>query len=513
MPITRRHFVSSAAAFLIQDKDRPALPCGIASGDVTAESAVIWSRCDRPAQMIVEWDTSDSFRNARRVPGPAALESSDFTTKIELAGLPAGEIIFYRVRYEDLANPRVSSEPAAGRFRTAPAAPRDVSFVFSADTGGQGFGINRDWGGMRLYETMRRARPDLFIHCGDLIYADNPMPAEVRLDDGTVWKNVVTEAKSKVAETLQEYRGNFAYNLLDENLRRFNAEVPQVVQWDDHETRNNWYPGQIIEDPRYQVKSASLLAARGRRAFFEYTPIRSSLRDPERIYRSFRYGPLLDLFLLDERTYRGPNTANRQAAAGGETAFLGRGQLDWLKQALRASRATWKVISSDMPIGITVRDGPDRFEAVANGDGPALGRELEIAELLRFLKASRIRNVVWITGDIHYCAAHYYDPARAQFTGFDPFWEFVAGPIHAGTFGPGRLDNTFGPQLKFLGIPPGMKGNRPPSDGLQFFGQIRIDARTRALTSSLHDLEGKQIYSVELEPPGAAGRARNLRRL
>ena len=67
---------------------------------------------------------------------------------------------------------------------------------------------------------------------------------------------------------------------------------------------------------------------------------------------------------------------------------------------------------------------------------------------------------------MHYCAAHHYHPTRARFTEFDPFWEFVAGPLHAGTFGPGTLDATFGPEVKFNGIPPGMKPNRPPSEGL-----------------------------------------------
>ena len=85
------------------------------------------------------------------------------------------------------------------------------------------------------------AEPDLFIHCGDTIYADRPLPPEVKLDDGTMWKNVVTEAKSKVAETLDDYRGNYKYNLLDEHMRRFNADVPQAVLWDDHEVRDNWY--------------------------------------------------------------------------------------------------------------------------------------------------------------------------------------------------------------------------------------------------------------------------------
>src|SRR5215831_3280160 len=111
---------------------------------------------------------------------------------------------------------------------------------------------------------------DFFLHSGDQIYADGPIKAAVALDDGTVWRNLTTEAKSKVAETLADFRGNFAYNMLDENRRRFAAEVPYLVQWDDHETRNNWYPGQLIGDERYRVRSASLLAAFAKRAMFEY---------------------------------------------------------------------------------------------------------------------------------------------------------------------------------------------------------------------------------------------------
>jgi len=109
-----------------------------------------------------------------------------------------------------------------------------------------------------------------------------------------------------------------------------------------------------------------------------------------------------------------------------------------------------------------------------------------------------VKNVVWITADVHYCAAHHYDPARARFTEFDPFWEFVAGPLNAGTFGPNVLDATFGPEAKFIGIPPGMKGNRPPSDGFQFFGTLTADARHRSLTARLHNLAGDILYTIEL---------------
>jgi alkaline phosphatase D len=348
---------------------------------------------------------------------------------------------------------------------------------------------------------MRLARPDFFIHTGDTIYADSPVPPEVRLPDGTLWKNLVTPAKSKVAETLEEFRGNYTYNFLDENVRRFNAEIPQIVLWDDHEVKNNWYPGMSLEsDERYREKNSTALIASARRAFLEHAPIRLSSGAVPPIYRSCSYGPLLEVFAIDLRTYRGPNTTNRQAAPGAETVHAGARQLAWLKRALRSSTATWKIIASDLPIGLIVRDGATTFEAVANADaGPPLGRELEMADLLRFMQQQRIRNVVWVTGDVHYAAAHHYDPQRAHFKDFDPFWEFVAGPLHAGTFGPNDLDGTFGPEVRFSSVKPGAPANRPPSDGQQFFGFSRISARTQVMTVELRNLAGETIYEISLE--------------
>jgi alkaline phosphatase D len=493
-----------APAIVTAEAARPEIPSGTSAGDVTAGRATLWSRTDRPARMVVEYATTDSFADTRRVVGPAALEDTGFTARVELSGLPAGQRIAYRVLFQDLSNLKAWSLPSAGSFRTPPTRASDVLLAWSADTAGQGWGINPDWGGMRLYETMRRASPDVFIHVGDTIYADQPIRPEVALDDGTVWRNLVTPAKSKVAETLEDFRGNHLYNLMDENVRRFNAEVAQIVMWDDHEVHDNWYPTEVLDtDSRYAVKSVALLAGRAKRAFFEHHPIRLDPEDAERVYRAYAYGPAVEVFALDMRTYRGPNSPNRQDSLGPDSAILGAAQVEWLAQRLAASPATWKVIASDMPLGLVVRDGPSDFEAVANGDGgPARGRELEIARLLGLLKQRRVRNVVWVTGDVHYCAAHHYDPARARFTQFDPFWEFVAGPLHAGTFGPGELDATFGPEARFVGIPPGMKPNRPPSAGFQFFGTLKIDGRRRVLTARLHDLSGKAIFSVELPPQG-----------
>ncbi|MFH7025479.1 MAG: alkaline phosphatase D family protein [Heteroscytonema crispum UTEX LB 1556] len=486
-------------AIITSDKMRPAIPYGVASGDINGNSAVIWSKSDRSARMIVEYATSESFRNARRIIGPAALENSDFTARMYLSGLPQGQEIFYRVIFQDLADTNIYSAPVSGRLRTSPKS--DIFFAWSGDTAGQGWGINSEFSGMKIYEQIRQLKPDFFIHSGDCIYADVPIQSEVKLDDGSIWKNITTEEKSKVAETLTEFRGNYVYNLLDENIRRFNAEVPQLVQWDDHETRNNWYPGQmLVDDDRYKVKSVSLLAARAKQAFLEYTPIRFDANDPERIYRSFKYSPLLEIFMLDERSYREPNTTNRQTVASEKTAFMGITQLRWLKSKLQNSTATWKIIASDMPIGLLVRDGKTNFENAANGDGPALGRELEIAHLLRHIQQKNIQNVVWLTADVHYAAAHYYDPNKAQFTDFKPFWEFVAGPLNSGTFGPNKLDNTFGAQIKFESVSTEMKQNRSPKEGLQFFGTVKIDANTKVMTVTLYNLEGKNLYSVDLPP-------------
>jgi alkaline phosphatase D len=145
-----------------------------------------------------------------------------------------------------------------------------------------------------------------------------------------------------------------------------------------------------------------------------------------------------------------------------------------------------------------VADG-DNWEAVANGDnGEARGRELEIAWLLKEIKAAGIENVVWFTADVHYTAAHYYDPAKARQNDFSPFWEFVSGPLNAGSFGPNAQDDTFGLQVKYQKAPE--KPNMSPLAGLQFFGQVDIDPKSRAMTVSLKDLENKSLYTQVLIP-------------
>jgi alkaline phosphatase D len=294
--------------------------------------------------------------------------------------------------------------------------------------------------------------------------------------------------------------------MLDANVRAFNAAVPMFAQWDDHEVTNNWSDSKVLPDA-YSEKQIGVLAARSARAFHEMMPTRFHPEEPMRVYRKLAYGPLLDVFFLDMRSYRGPNTENKQTTQSAETAFLGAEQIAWLKRELVNSRATWKVIAADMPIGLIVpdkqTDGTMRSEAIAQGDGPALGRELETAELLSFIKHAQVRNTVWLTADVHYTAAHYYNPEKAQFQDFEPFWEFVSGPVHAGTFGPNELENTFGPELRFIKAPAEGQVNLPPSDGLQFFGVVDIDADTEQMTVTLKDVGDADLWSITLDPKKA----------
>ncbi|GGL19758.1 alkaline phosphatase D family protein [Mangrovihabitans endophyticus] len=483
------------APALSAGRARPSLTHGVQSGDAGAHSAVVWTRADRPSRMWVQASRRPDFRGARLVRGPVLTPDTDLTGKVCLRGLPSGERVHYRVRVESLDRPGLLSEPLSGSLTTAPTRRQDISFVWTGDVVGQGWGIDPAYGGLRLFESMRSRRPDFLLHSGDTVYADGPLPESVTLPDGRPWRNLVTEEKSKVAETLREYRGQYAYNLLDDAYRTFAAEVAQVNQWDDHEVLNNWYPGEILDDDRYTEKRVDVLAGRAHRAYHEWVPI-GSASGP--VYRKLSYGPLLDVFVLDMRTFKDVNDQNTYADP--RRGLLGARQREWLIHGLTTSRATWKVIANDLPLGLVVPDGPTAQEGVAQGDaGAPLGRELEFAQVLRAAHRHGVTGLVFLTADVHYTAAHHYDPARAAIGDFTPFWEFVSGPAHAGAFGPNALDATFGPEAVYVHAPP--VANVSPAEGFQHFGEVSIDAGSKACTVHLRDREGVSLWSTTLPDP------------
>jgi alkaline phosphatase D len=482
-----------ARPYLSRAADRPGIVGGIQSGDVATDSAVIWARADRPARMLLECSTVESFKTILRTTSTDALPDSDFTAKLLLDGLPPGQDIFYRVRFESIDESGMVGESRIGHFRTAPAERHSVSFVWSGDTLGQGWGIDPSRGGLRTYRTMLDNRPDFFIHSGDHIYADCPVPSELKLPNGEIWRNIVTEEKSVEAHSLAQFRGNYKYNWLDDNFQAFHAQVPMLAQWDDHEVTNDWSPIGSADETGYAEDGTSRLVARARRAFHEFMPIRELPEQAGRVYRKMSYGPLLDVFLIDMRSYRDSTWNKRDDNS--ETFILGATQLAWLKRELAASDATWKVIAADLSIGLVSED------AVALGDGPPQRRECEIADLLSFMKRAGIRNTVWLTADMHYTAAHHYDPNRAAFQDFEPFWEFVSGPLHAGTWAPGELDNTFGPKAMYQkGCSAEQGENLAPCFGLQFFGRVDIDGQTEVMKVTLKDVDNRDLWSVDIEP-------------
>lgn len=480
-------------------RSRLEIPTGVRSGDVTTSSAVLWAAADGEGRLNVR--LTSNGRTLRSVRGAWADERTDHTARLTLRGLAPG-------REYGAAMWFTAPDGTRGRehhltFGTAPIHPRATSFVWSGDTCGQGWGINPDLGGLVGYQAMLDCRPDFFLHCGDTIYSDEPIEERKVEYDGSVWRNLVTPEVAKVSETLAEYRGRHRYVLLDENVRRFHEVVPTVAQWDDHETVNNWYPGELHDDDRYTERRCDVLAARGRRAWQEYTPIavddlngRGATGFAEqRIYRKIARGAHLDVFCLDMRSYRGPNDV---PLGDYEQGILGPSQSEWLIREVTRSRATWKVISADQPLSIASRHPEDRDGPGNGDDGAPLGREHEIARVLSAFKRAGVRNVVWLTADVHYAAAQHYAPERAAYSDFDPFWEFVAGPISSSTFSPKEPDRTFGAELVFA------KGNdhdisQSPRWGNQFFGQCLID-QDGLLTVRLRNIRGEVLWSRELEP-------------
>jgi len=521
------------------------------AGDVTDDSAVLWARCNSEKKSLLtfrifpEGDDVDKHdddvkehrydsayqvkshrvRDGRKRPdryhqekshdnhkGKTITrivdEDSDFTASVVVRGLEEDTAYRYQAMCElrsGASGSRTRKGPV-GSFTTAADEDDDeaVDFIWVADLAGQGWGRSPHLsimdthgevitGGYVIFDVISKLEPDFALFQGDMIYADNPIPPTKEIPasvDGGTWVNDPT--KDFVAITLDEFRENWTYNLGDPRMAGFLAKTPVYAQWDDHEVTNNWYPGEIMPEgePYYGI-AVDILAKRAKRALFEYNPI-----DGREIYRKFQHGKHMELFLLDERSYRGPNTANTDPKG---IEMLGERQFQWLKHSLKTSKATWKVIATHDPLSI-VTGGPGDYDSWGQGDEKVLGREVQLKQLLRFIKKEGIRNVVYLTADVHFTAAVSYEPERAKFKHFEPFWEFVIGPINAGAFGAGDLDTSFGPKYEYLRAPStaGIDQNSPPPN-LQSFGAVEIDEDGK-LTVKLVDITGAVLYEKTLLP-------------
>jgi alkaline phosphatase D len=185
------------------------------------------------------------------------------------------------------------------------------------------------------------------------------------------------------------------------------------VTWDDHEVKNN-----------FSGPFESQMPA-GRQALREYWPIEVAAEDPHRLYRTVRYGADLEMFLIDTRQYRSKNSD----PDGPAKTMLGAQQLKWLLEGLQASSATWKVIVTSVPLSIPKGGsasvpGSDGWAAKTDGTGFERERQVIVDAVL----AKKMKNLVFLAGDVHFVQANSYDPNR---DGEADFHEFVAGPLSA----------------------------------------------------------------------------------
>ena len=331
------------------------LSLGTVSGDVTPDGAVVWLRAAPGSRVAVEYGKEPGLA-APAVTAPVAVSGeSDYTATFPLDGLEPATVYYYRAAV-------AGKKPGpVARFKTAPApdALLPVQFCFSGDT-------RESYKPFTIMDAIRAARPDFFIHLGDTIYAD----------------------RGGTAHTLPEFWAKYRGNRYDAPSQKLFSETSFYVMWDDHEVRDNYDSG----DP---------LAPIGQKAFLDYWPLRRDAAEPNRVYRSFRWGRALELFLLDNRQYR-------DRAHG---SMLGSREKEWLLGGLAASPALFKVVASSVPF---YGGGEDRWDGFPH----------ERTEIFQFIRREKISGVVLISADLHFAAVSRVSRAPE-------IHEIVVGPMAA----------------------------------------------------------------------------------
>jgi alkaline phosphatase D len=402
---TRRQFVRGAGAaaaatvlapqavVLGQSRRAPLLRGGrfrqgVMSGEPTARSIVLWSRVDgveRSGTVRVEVARDRGFDRvvARELIGTNG--DIDHTVKARITGLRPGERYYYRFE-------TATEQSPIGRFKTAPPADSNEPIRFA-------FFSCAEWthGFYNAYAAMADEDDLDFVVClGDYIYE---APLDPRSSTGPY--TTVRQDSVGVASTVQQYRQKYRLYRSDPGLRAVHQNFPLVTIWDDHEVEDNYAGG----DPSSEDWNPNRRRA-GYRAWFEFMPIYPLSTGGSRIYRSLRFGRNVELMMLDQRQYRDNQPCNDEPGPpcperDQPRDYLGDRQMRWVKDRLQASRATWKVIGNELPI-FSTRAGQSYIpEYDAWGNGYPVERQ----ELLTHIRDRQIRDVAFITGDVHYFAA------------------------------------------------------------------------------------------------------------
>jgi len=426
-------------------------------GEVTDTTAVVWVRgvtwgevtvryepLGRPA--VVEGGTPAGARGEIRVE-----PSRHLTGKLLLQPLEPGT----RYRYTAAQN----AAETTGEFVTAPAPTeaRPVRFSWSGDLGSRGH-CRKPGDGYAIFRALAGIASDFFLFVGDTIYADH----------------VCGEAKHVpgydfVARRLADFWAKHRYNREDPAVQAYFRRASVYAIWDDHEVRNDFAgPTEPLMEP-------------GRRAFIDYFPIRPPREEPGRLYRQFRWGALLEVFIVDTRQYRSPNTA----LDGPGKTMLGATQRRWLVDAVAGSTAVWKVVVSTVPLSVPTGGPAHDSWSNANARGVpeehGTGFTVERDAILRALRQRGVKNLVVLAADVHHAELIRHHPTSEW-----SFHEFIAGPLSANPGQPRPLDARLAPRsLWSLG-------------GIANFGDIAID--TTGLTVRIVDALGQTRFSHTVGP-------------
>jgi alkaline phosphatase D len=391
---------------------------GVASGDPLPRAVVLWTRVTptaaslpgsgRGPRVTVRWEVAtdrrfrDVVRRGRFSTGP----SRDHTVKVDVDGLQPETWYFYRFRLDGQTS-------RVGRTRTAPA--RD------AEPANVRFGVvscaNLQAGWFSAYRGLA-ARDDLHavVHLGDYLYEYGPGEYGYGPDDVDVRSHVPAHEMVSLAD----YRQRHAQYKEDTDLQDLHAAYPWIITWDDHEVANDqWAGGAENHDPATEGDYLRR-RARAHRAYDEWMPVRlegtARLGDGDRLFRRFRFGTLLELSMLDLRSYRDQAVATPGAGAdAADRTITGAEQLAWLKQGLRRGGAQWKVVGNPVMIapvsfatlphdlvdpvndvtGLLPRDGI--AYNVDQWDGYTHDRR----EVFEHIRDHQVQDALFITGDIH----------------------------------------------------------------------------------------------------------------
>jgi alkaline phosphatase D len=321
---------------------------GVASGDPLSDRVILWTHAkyedaadDVP--LTFEVATDASFAEVRALGTMTALATQGFTAKVDVAGLAPGTEYFYRFRSGGWLS-------AVGRTRTLPAdtAPEVKLAVFSCANYPAGF--------FNPYAEAARSDAQYAIHLGDYIYEDSPISvaSQIAAQLGRM-PDPVNETV-----TLSDYRRRYAQYRADPDLRNLHARMPMIAVWDDHDLANDtWKDGAEGHTEGLEGAFTERRAA-AQQAYHEWLPIRTG-PDRSRIYRSFDFGNLVSLHMLDTRMLARDRQVDfasllNPATAGAAKAtlfsptrqILGSEQQNWLVQQVTASKAAWQVLGQQV---------------------------------------------------------------------------------------------------------------------------------------------------------------------